>query len=79
MMVRAMNVAGVQQSPESSNLNAFGDRGKVSSWARDGVAISVQAGIISGATNNLLKPQSNASRAEAVVMIKRMLEYVDFL
>jgi hypothetical protein len=79
MMVRAMNVAGVQKSADSSSLNTFSDRGKVSSWARDGVSISVQSGVISGVTNTLLKPQANASRAEAAVMIKRLLDYVEFL
>ena len=79
MMVRAMNVAGVQLSADSNSLNLFQDRSKVSGWARDGVSISVQAGIIEGASNNRINPQSNATRAEAAVMIKRLLQYVDFL
>ncbi|MFC4599681.1 Ig-like domain-containing protein [Cohnella hongkongensis] len=79
MMVRAMTVAGVQQSPDSSNLNRFSDRGSISSWARDGVSISVQAGIIGGVTPTTMKPKSNATRAEAVVMIKRLLEFVEFI
>ncbi len=79
MMVRAMNVAGVQQSADSSNLNRFNDRGNISSWAKEGVSISVQAGIISGVTSTSMKPKSNATRAEAVVMIKRLLEFVEFI
>ncbi|WP_373233128.1 Ig-like domain-containing protein [Cohnella sp.] len=79
MMVRAMAVAGVQQSADSSNLNRFNDRGSISSWARDGVSISVQAGIIGGVTPTTMKPKSNATRAEAVVMIKRLLEFVEFI
>jgi len=79
MMVRAMSVAGVQQSAASSALNAYGDRSKVSSWAKDGVSICVQVGIISGTTATTLQPKNNASRAEAAIMIKRFLEYVEFL
>jgi hypothetical protein len=78
-MERAMAVAGVQQSADSSNLNRFNDRGSISSWARDGVSISVQAGIIGGVTPTTMKPKSNATRAEAVVMIKRLLEFVEFI
>ncbi|XID96184.1 SwmB domain-containing protein [Paenibacillaceae bacterium WGS1546] len=79
MMVRAMNVAGVQLSADSSSLYMYSDQNRVSSWAKDGVSVSVQAGIISGVTPTLLRPQNNASRAEAAVMIKRLLDYVEFL
>ncbi|WP_239615854.1 Ig-like domain-containing protein [Cohnella mopanensis] len=79
MLVRAMNYVGVQSTSSSTALNGFKDKAKVSGWAKDGVSVSVTAGFIKGSTTKTINPQSNASRAEAAIMIKRFLEYVDFL
>ncbi|QJD85244.1 SwmB domain-containing protein [Cohnella herbarum] len=79
ILVRAMKYAEVQTTPNSSALNEFKDKAKVSSWAKDGMATSVTAGFIKGSTTKTINPQSNATRAEAAIMIKRFLEYVDFL
>lgn len=79
MLVRAMKFAGVQKTASSSALNGFKDKSKVSSWAKDGVATSVEVGFIKGSTASTISPQSNATRAEAAIMIKRLLEYVEYL
>ncbi|MFC5469685.1 Ig-like domain-containing protein [Cohnella suwonensis] len=79
MLVRAMNYVGVQSNPSTSTLSQFKDKSKISKWALDGMAININAGIIKGATPTTVNPQSNATRAEAAIMIKRFLEYVDFL
>lgn len=79
MLVRAMKYAGVSISPSITALNGFKDKAEVSSWAKDGMSISVTAGFIKGSTKKMVNPKSNATRAEAAVMIKRFLEYVDFL
>jgi hypothetical protein len=79
MLVRAMKYAGVSTSASSTALNGFKDKAKVSSWAKDGLSISVTAGFIKGTPTKLVNPKSNATRAEAAIMIKRFLEYVDFL
>jgi hypothetical protein len=79
MLVRAMNYAGVQTTASSSVLDGFKDKKKISGWASNNLAISVQAGFIKGSTTNTVNPQSYATRAEAAVMIKRFLEYVEFL
>jgi len=79
MLVRAMKYAGVSTTAPSTALNGFKDSAKVSNWAKDGVSISVTAGFIKGSTTQTINPKSNATRAEAAIMIKRFLEYVDFL
>jgi len=79
MLVRAMNYVGVQTPASSSALSGFKDRTKVSGWAKSGMEICVTAGFIKGSTTKTINPQSNATRAEATIMIKRFLEYVDFL
>ncbi|MUT65030.1 Ig-like domain-containing protein [Paenibacillus sp. NEAU-GSW1] len=82
MMTRAAKAAGVTitlPQTTSTYLNAFTDRGKVASWAKNDVAKAVYTGVITGKTTTTFSPATNATRAEAVVMIKRLLEYVKFL
>ncbi|OUM98869.1 MAG: hypothetical protein BAA02_11755 [Paenibacillaceae bacterium ZCTH02-B3] len=79
MMIRAITYAEQQVSLSTAALNKFQDRGRISSWALTSVAGCVNAGIIRGVTETRFEPKNNATRAEAAVMIKRMLEYVGFL
>lgn len=77
MMLRAMVYAGLQPTATNSALAAYTDKGKVSSWASAAVSANIQAGIMNGVSPTLFKPKDYASRAQAAVMIKRFLEYVD--
>ncbi|MFX3634466.1 MAG: Ig-like domain-containing protein [Candidatus Pristimantibacillus sp.] len=82
MMTRAAKAAGVTVTPTnstSSYLTNFKDKGKIASWAKTDVAKAVFSGVITGKTTTTFSPTTNATRAEAAVMIKRLLEYVDFL
>lgn len=82
MMTRAAKAAGVTISPTastSSYLAKFTDKGKIASWAKTDVAKAVFSEVITGKTTTTFSPTTNATRAEAAVMIKRLLEYVDFL
>ncbi len=58
---------------DGTELNAFSDRSSVSSWAASGMTEAVKAGIISGMTAGTLAPTANATRAQAAVMIYKML------
>jgi len=79
MMLRAMSYAGVMPTVTGSELAPFADRTKVSSWAKDAVIASVKTGLIKGVTATQLKPQDNATRAQAAIIVKRFLEYVDMM
>jgi uncharacterized repeat protein (TIGR02059 family) len=82
MMVRASKAAGVElklSQSQSTILQRFKDRGKISNWAQADVAMAVNANIIAGMPNNEFSPKTNASRAQAVVMIKRLLSTVNFI
>jgi len=82
MMIRASNVAGVQvvlSQDASAALKRFGDAGKIGTWAQSDVAKAVQAGIINGMSSTSFGGKSNATRAQATVMVKRLLDYVEFL
>ena len=46
---------------------------QISSWAVDAVAAAVNSGIISGYPDNTIRPQGNATKAEAVTVILNAL------
>lgn len=61
-------------SPRSDgNLDAFGDRDKVSSWARAAMEWAVSQGIIQGKAGVGLDPKGGATRAEVATVLQRFL------
>jgi hypothetical protein len=56
-----------------TELNAFGDKSAVSSWAVSGMEEAVKASIVSGMTPSTIAPQADATRAQAAEMIYKML------
>lgn len=75
MMVRAMEYTGYNiQLTDTSNqyLSKFKDSSKIQN--KETVAKAVREGIIQGVTTNTFQPQGNATRAQAVVMLKRVLD-----
>ncbi|QGQ99291.1 hypothetical protein EHS13_32725 [Paenibacillus psychroresistens] len=82
MVTRAITAAGKTSDvtgKQSEILAKFQDNSLISTWAQVAVAQSVEANIISGMTGNTFVPSANATRAQAVVMLKRLLEYTDFI
>ncbi|OAB47697.1 Ig-like domain-containing protein [Paenibacillus antarcticus] len=80
MMVRAMEYAGPSISlngTSAQTLARFKDASKVQS--KDLVAKAVKEGIIQGITINTFQPQGNATRAQAAVMLKRVLDKLKYL
>lgn len=80
MMVRAMAYAGHDISLNGSSaqtLNRFKDSAKIQS--KDNVAKAVKEGIIHGVTLDTFQPQGNATRAQAAVMLKRVLEKLNYM
>jgi len=82
MMIRAAGVADVRITiPQTSvaYLSRFKDAGTIAPWAREDMARAVEAGVINGMTADTISPRSDATRAQAVVMIKRLLGYISFM
>lgn len=82
MMIRAASYAGLSTSLSSSAdsiLNGFSDKGQISSYAKSGVAIAVDLGIIGGTSATQLSPKKNATRAEGTLMIMRLLNKVNYI
>ncbi len=60
------------------NLSAgelgFADSENISEWAKKYVGAACKLGLIKGTDNNMFAPQKNATRAEAAVVVKRLLD-----
>ncbi|WP_260405617.1 S-layer homology domain-containing protein [Paenibacillus sp. 598K] len=68
MVVRALDLTldeGAQPS--------FADTDSIGAWAQPYVAAAAEAGLVNGRGNNQFVPAANTTRAEAVVLILRML------
>ncbi|WP_338825529.1 hypothetical protein MHOCP_11070 [Moorella humiferrea] len=77
MLANALALKGQAVRQESGRVEAvlrnFKDQMDVPSWARSAMATAVTAGIIGGRDGGLA-PLEHATRAEAVVMLKRLME-----
>lgn len=70
---RAMKIAGRMLDEPVSDLSGFSDSGDVADYARNPLAHLVKKGIIQG-DNSKIKPNDTAKRAEAAVIIYRLLK-----
>lgn len=55
----------------------FRDQQAIPAWAEKEIAAATAAGIVNGRSGNRFAPRDSATRAEAVMMILRMLENVE--
>lgn len=58
---------------KSGNLDIFKDGNEVSDWSRLYMDLLIQEKIINGYEDNTIKPKNKTTRAEAAVMIYRLL------
>ncbi len=75
MMVRALNYGKYEPTlngTPAQALTKFKDASKIR--YQEAVAKTVKAGVIQGVTTNTFQPQGNATRSQATVMIKRVLD-----
>jgi hypothetical protein len=55
-------------------LKPFADSNEAAEWAKANIAEVIQSGIITGRSGTILDPKANISRAEAAVIIRRLLQ-----
>ncbi|MCS7461000.1 bacterial Ig-like domain-containing protein [Paenibacillus doosanensis] len=79
MIDRTLKFTGKQGNTNTGKLAAFKDSSTISSWAQDAAAGAVNAGIINGLTDTEFAPREQASRAEAAVMLKRLLQFAELM
>jgi hypothetical protein len=75
MMVRAIKV---KQQVTANNMNGtlskYTDRNQIDSWAKEGVAIAIEQGLMNGMTATTFSPKTNATRAQSAVIMYRFYE-----
>ena len=64
---------------EKSAIDQFTDKGSISAWAAEDVQKAFGLGIIKGITETTFEPKLNATRAQAAVMISRLLDCKDMI
>lgn len=86
MISRAMAFAGVNGTPSESGktqepegLGKFADQAEIATWARQAFSQMVHDRIIQGKTEQSAAPADRASRAEAVVVLKRFLQRIQYI
>ena len=73
MIMRALSLTGVKITP--SVPLKFSDSADISTWAKSDAEAAAQIGLITGFPDNTFAPKRNCTRAEAAVLIKRMISY----
>jgi hypothetical protein len=71
MIIRALEYKGISTSIAPISFN---DEEQISVWARESVEKAVNTGIIKGMTTTTFEPKLGATRAQAAVMIYRLME-----
>lgn len=59
---------------EKADLSVYSDKDLIADYAADSVAAMVKAGLIQGNADGTLNPLGNATRAEAAVIMQRIME-----
>ena len=71
MMYRALKEKGIEISGEGVE---FKDSEEISDYAKDAVVVMTANGIVNGVGDNLFAPKASATRAEAAVIISRVMD-----
>jgi hypothetical protein len=77
----ALQFVGKQENrtEAAAGLSSLKDSSAIAAWAQEAVALAVQTGIASGREDGSFQPNDQATRAEAVVMVKRFLTKAEFI
>ncbi|WP_147433444.1 S-layer homology domain-containing protein [Paenibacillus ginsengarvi] len=83
MLSRAMTLTGLKAKlpglSADKALLPYTDAVAVSNWALDGIADSIQAGVMQGKSGGKLAPQDFLTRAEAATIMQRLLKLSDLI
>lgn len=74
MALRAMKAAG-KDAKAPADLSKFADYADIAEYAKDAIGSLVAEGIINGDENGNVNPRKNTTRAEAAVIIHRLLGF----
>lgn len=78
MIARALKYLKLDTNMETADIDKsllnFADNKGIASWAKEGAALSFKRGIIGGREGKKFAPLETAQRAEAITMLKRLLD-----
>lgn len=77
MAVMAMRVLGYNEKDTEIKALEFDDADQIQDWAYSAIVFGKDLGLIKGRGNNRFVPYGDATRAEAVVLILRILDYME--
>lgn len=83
MIARAYRLIRSESRLDEAQINAllakYEDRSAVAAWAREDMALMIQAGIVQGQDQQRLNPQTKITRAEVAALIARLLKTTDLI
>ncbi|AJS58357.1 S-layer homology domain-containing protein [Paenibacillus sp. IHBB 10380] len=81
LVLRALHMAGMNQEAgnKEETLRGYQDHDTIASWSEAAVVAVVDTGIIAGRSATSFVPQASATRAEAAVVLMRMLQHVGYI
>lgn len=74
MIYRALSKSYSELPPVDTSNFPFKDKGKIASWALNGMIFAYQNGIMKGITLDTIDPLSNTTREQGIVLVKRTYE-----
>jgi uncharacterized repeat protein (TIGR02543 family) len=79
MIMKAVQLVQGDHGTEAPISTPFADQNRISNYASRAVTEAAGKGLIKGKTETTFAPQEVATRAEAAVMIKQVLQYLKFI
>lgn len=76
MIIRALKQVDTEGNYTFDDLN-FSDAKTISNWSKNEVGIAAEKGLITGVSEADFAPKENATRAQAAVIIYRLLDLLD--
>ncbi|MCU6712082.1 S-layer homology domain-containing protein [Paenibacillus sp. J5C_2022] len=79
MVARAMDIGGVTMEEDGDSIHAFADASEIGDWSKAAVTKALSAGLLQGKTNGAFAPGEQATRVQAAVVLKRLLQLLQFI
>jgi hypothetical protein len=79
MIANALKFGGKKLDSDITVLNKFKDRDEIADWAKVAAAQTLTLKLIEGSTSDTFSPKEPTTRAEAAIMVIRMLQVLHFV
>ncbi|WP_434749088.1 S-layer homology domain-containing protein [Paenibacillus amylolyticus] len=83
LISRAMKLTGLADQyanlDANETLSVFKDSANAGTWAKDNIALTAKAGLISGRSDGKLAAKANVTRGEVATLIQRLLRKSDLI